>query len=152
MVTEAFFIKQICATEMPPSLGQIMCFVLQSQVQQRFEGCRYFPLTETKETPLKLFFSLCVCVCARKLQVLEQNKLKLRANQHSVLEVSSKEATQSVVWTWHCSLWFWDTFLRKTRVLPQNVVSIPTSLQLTADMQNLGSWPGQGIVIFHWIL
>lgn len=81
--------------------GQIMCFVLlQSQVQQRFEGCRYFPLTETKETPFKLFFFLCVyvCVCTQATGArAEQTKTQSRANQHSVLEVSSKEATQSVV-------------------------------------------------------
>jgi len=157
MVTgaETSFIKQICAAETPPSLGQrqrannVLCAAQEpgSANTWGMQVNSIFPLQRPKKFLLNCF--LCVFGALATGARMKQPKTQSRANQRSVLEVSSKEAPQSIVWSWCCSLWFWDTFSRKTRVSPQNVVSVPTSLQLTADMQSLSSWPGQGIVIFY---
>lgn len=92
VVTEigALFIKQSCATEMPPSLGQgsqtdnVLCAAHSFSKYVRDAGEQCFPLQRPKK--LLLTCSLCVCVCESvcKLQVLEQNKLNLRAEQTSV--------------------------------------------------------------------
>lgn len=54
-------------------------------------GEECFPLTQPKVTPFKL------CVCAHTHATAEQTETQSGANQRWVLEVSSKEATQSIV-------------------------------------------------------